>query len=163
MKKIAILFGLALLMAACKDTPKQASQDTVSTPAPAAAPQAPAAKPEEIQEAAVNLTTGIKTAEDLRKKVDALPENVRKAKKAEIEGYYSTLEGLIEKQTMMLNEIKGTDNPQAQQSDAGASAAPQSGPIDEVTLKDYNESVSRYAKDAQQIQEAIDKMSGKKQ
>lgn len=162
MKKIAVLFGFALLIAACKDTPKTLPQEPAPSPAPAEAPQVQAAKAEDLKVAAVNLNTGIKTAEDLRKKVDQLPDKIRKAKRSEIDDYYATLEGLIEKQTMMLNEINGTTSPTTEQSDAGA-VVNRNKVVDEATLKDYTESVERYAKDAQAIQDAIDKMVGKKQ
>lgn len=161
MNKFVFPLLLSLFFIACQNTPKSASENMPAAPAAPAAPT-PAA-PEEIQKASGGLTSGIQKMEDLRKQVDALPTSVRKAKVAEIDAIYSTLEGMIEKQTGMLNEIKAADvaasDPKASSQEVSTTTV-----LTPTQLQDYNESVARYAKEAEAIQAELAKMSnlGKK-
>lgn len=147
MNKVIFTLLLGLSFAACQNTPKSASEANTTPTAPAPAPAPTTAPQESIKEAATNLSNGITMMQELRKQVDALPANVRKAKAKELEAIYSNLESLIEKQTGMLNEI----------APAGGSAA-QDAVVDGVTIdvvKDYNESAQRYAQDVQRIRVAL--------
>ena len=149
MNKVILTLLLGLSFAACQNTPKSASEanTTPTAPAPAPAPAPTTAPQESIKEAATNLSNGITMMQELRKQVDALPANVRKAKAKDLEAIYGTLESLIEKQTGMLNEI----------APAGGNAS-QDAAVDGVTtdvVKDYNESAQRYAQEAQKIRAAL--------
>ncbi|MBC7778038.1 MAG: hypothetical protein H7246_21580 [Phycisphaerae bacterium] len=160
MNKLVFSLLIGLLLTACQNTPKAAADAPLISPdvTKATAPATPTAplvvSPDAVQEVTVNLTTGVKMAEDLRKQVDALPTNVRKANAAEIENMYGTLEGLIVKQTGMLNEIKASNNPAKASQESGA-VGPSA-----AQMQEYTESAARYAQDAQAIQEAVRKMGG---
>ena len=110
MNKLVFPLFLALFFAACQNTPKTASETpaagTTAVPAPPAL-----ASPEQVQQASSSLATGVKMAEELRAQMDALPAKIKKEKAKEIAGIYATLEGLMEKQTMMLTEIKAASAP----------------------------------------------------
>lgn len=158
MNKLIFSLFLGLLFTACQNTPPNAAE---SAPAPAPAPEAPAlASPESIQQASEGLNSGIKLMESLRQRVDALPAKVKKDKAAEIEGFYSNFEGMIEKQTGMLNELKAATAPQAE-SATQESAVP-AAILNAAQIQDFNESAARYAKEAQAMQEAISKLEGGK-
>jgi len=96
--------------------------------------------------------------EDIRKQVDALPAKVKKEKAAEIEGMYATLEGMIEKQTGMLNEIKVSSTPAKANDSQENGATPIPSP---AQMQEYTESAARYVQEAQAIQEALRKIAGK--
>jgi uncharacterized coiled-coil DUF342 family protein len=157
MNKIIFALLLGLFVAACQNTPKSASE-TPPTTADAPAPPA-AASPEEVQSVSSTLTNGVKAFEDLRKQVDGLPAKVKKEKAAEIDGIYSSLEGMIEKQMMMMNEIKAA-NPTKDNTVTDVQQ-----PINTDQLTTYKNAVERYAKEAQTIQAQIGQMtaSDKKQ
>lgn len=147
MNKVILTLLLGLSFAACQNTPKSASEANTTPTAPAPAPAPTTAPQESIKEAATNLSNGITMMQELRKQVDTLPANVRKAKAKDLEAIYGTLESLIEKQTGMLNEI----------APAGGNAS-QDAAVDGVTtdvVKDYNESAQRYAQEAQKIRAAL--------
>lgn len=155
MNKIVLPILLSLFFMACQNTPKTASESTATAPATPTAP-APAA-PEAIQAVNANLSKNVTMVEDLRKQVDALPSNVRKAKAAEIEVFYAELEGMIEKQTGMLNEIKAATTPSDPKSASQDTGVPTE--ITPAQVQEFNESADRYAKALQSIQEAVAKMS----
>lgn len=155
MNKLVFAHLLGLLLSACQNTPKNASENTATAPAAAAEPAPPS--PEGMQEATAKLTTGVKMMEDLRKQVDALPDKVKKEKAAEIAGYYSSLEGMIEKQTGMLNEIKAASPAPSGAATTQESVVPSS--LNAAQLQDYNESAARYAQEAQAMQEALGKLA----
>ncbi len=121
MNKLFLSLVLCLFFAACQNTPKSASDSPQINPPATATPDV--VTPEAVQEASAKLVNGVKMMEELRKQVDALPAQVKKEKTAEIEGMYATLEGMIEKQTGMINEIKQSTTPtaasDAQVTDAG--------------------------------------------
>ncbi len=162
MNKLVFSLLLGLLFSACQNTPKSAADtplvpaDPITKGAAAAAPEV--VSPEAVQEARTNLMTGVKMMEDIRKQVDALPAKVKREKAAEIEGMYGTLEGMIEKQTGMLNELKVSSTPATanDSQDNGDTAIPSP-----AQMQEYTESVARYAQEAQAIQEALRKMAGK--
>ncbi|MDO8367347.1 MAG: hypothetical protein Q7T20_11145, partial [Saprospiraceae bacterium] len=121
------------------------------------APEAPLKiTPELIQEVTDNLASGVKDMEELRKQVDALPAQIKKERSADIDMMYTTLEGMIEKQTGMLNEIKAANTPTAANAtqESGGAAGPNAD-----QLKDYIESANRYAEEAKGIQDAVQKMA----
>lgn len=162
MNKLVFPILTALLLSACQNTPKSAAdtplvspdnKSKADIPATQAAPDLVASAT--VQSIAATFDQAIKTAENLRKQVDALPANVRKEKAADIESMYATLEGLIEKQKGMLNELKTFQKPEnaAQEGGAGISTS---------QLKEYSESAARYAQDAQAIQDAVKKLGGSK-
>jgi hypothetical protein len=159
MKQVTLLLLLGLLATACQNTPKNASE--YAQPEQAGPPPASL---EEVQQTAASLSSSIQTLENLRKEVDALPEKVRAAKKAEIETYYSTIEGMLEKQTRMLREMQAAT---AAPSDKGAAAAQDmdvpAGPPSVDLVNDCKASVERYAKEAQAIQETVKQWAGGKQ
>jgi hypothetical protein len=154
MNKLFLSLVLCLFFAACQNTPKSASDSPQINPPATATPDV--VTPEAVQEASAKLVNGVKMMEELRKQVDALPAQVKKEKTAEIEGMYATLEGMIEKQTGMINEIKQSTTPTAA-SDAQVTDAP-AGPSPAQMLE-YTESAARYAQEAQAIQEAVQKMA----
>jgi hypothetical protein len=153
MNKFVCMLLLGLLFSACQDTPKSASEaPTGATNVPAA----PAtAAPEDLERAATTLSTNVQRMEDLRKQVDAVPDKIRKANTAVIDEMYAGLEGMIEKQTQMINDIKGTANPMEKSSDSQESGTTT---VDVNTLKDYTESAERYAKEAKMMEETLAKM-----
>ena len=157
MNNLVFPFLLVLLITACQNTPKSASDAPV--------PETPAAPAvitsEEMQQVSTSLSSGISKMEDLRKKVDALPATVRKEKATEIEVFYAELEGMIEKQTIMINTIKSASvqpdkHESASQESEGAAG------LNPADFMDYKESAARYAKSAQEIEEALNKMGAKK-
>jgi len=159
MNKIVFSLLLGLFLSACQNTPKSAADtplvpaDPVTKGAAAAAPEA--ISPEAVQQVRTNLMTGVKMMEDLRKQLDALPAKVKKEKAAEIDGMYATLEGMIEKQTGMLNDLTPSTSPKENTQDSGdVIPSPEQ-------FKEYTESAARYAQEAQAIQEAVRKMGGK--
>jgi|GEM_PF-1290965 len=162
MNKLVFPLLLGLLFSACQNTPKSVA-DTPLVPADpitkGTAAAAPAAvTPEAVEEARTNLMTGVKMMEDIRKQVDALPAKVKKEKAAEIEGMYATLEGMIEKQTGMLNEIKVSSTPAKANDSQENGATPIPSP---AQMQEYTESAARYVQEAQAIQEALRKIAGK--
>jgi len=155
MNKLIFTLLACLLFIACQNTPKSIQ---VVEEAPSAAPTAPAsASAEAVQQASESLSLGIKTMEDLRKKVDALPAKIKKEKATEIEVFYANFEGMIAKQTGMLNELKAATNPAATE---GAQETSDKVAPNTAQLQEINEAVARYAKEAQAMQEAISKMGG---
>jgi len=159
MNKLVFSLLLGLFFSACQNTPKSAADaplipaDPITKGTAAAAPEA--ISPEAVQQVRTNLMTGVKMMEDLRKQVDALPAKVKKEKAAEIDGMYATLEGMIEKQTGMLNDLTPSTSPKENTQDSGdVIPSPEQ-------FKEYTESAARYAQEAQAIQEAVRKMGGK--
>lgn len=162
MNKLIFSLLLGLLFTACQNTPKSAGDSPMADPASSKTPEAPLKiTPELVQEVSDNLASGVRKMEELRKQVDALPAQVRKEKSADIDIMYATLEGMIEKQTGMLNEIKVSSAPTAANAtqESGGAAGPSAD-----QLKDYIESITRYAEEAKGIQDAVQKMAdqGKK-
>jgi len=156
MNKLVFSFLLGLLITACQDTPKTESSSFSGAPAATTPPPAAAeVTPESVTEVSEKLATAVKMMEDLRKQVDALPAKVKKEKSSEIEGMQATLEGMIEKQTGMLNELKtsATTTGPANDMQGGGAAGPSP-----AQLQDYIESAARYAQEAQNIKEAVQKM-----
>ena len=153
MNKLVFSLLLGLLFTACQNTPKSASDAPITAPTTAVAPEV--VTPEAVQDASTTLTEAVKMMEALRKQVDALPAKVKKEKADEIAGMYSTLEGMIEKQTGMINEIKasGTPTTASTSQENGVSALPSP-----AQMKEYTESAERYAQEAQAIKEALQKM-----
>lgn len=159
MHKLVFSLLFSLLLVACKNTPNPTPDTSTSSPA---APTEVPVSPEAMQEAAVNLTTGVKMMEDLRKQLDALPNKIKKEKSADLKEFYNSTEGLIEKQSLMLDQLNAVLNPDAKASEdsAGGAIAPISDqvsntPISSDIVKSYNDAAARYAKEAQRIQEAI--------
>jgi hypothetical protein len=149
-----ILFSLLLcsLFVACQDTPKNTPDTAAPIQEAKPTPPNPALDMKTVSD---ELAGGIKMAEAARKQVDALPDKVKKANAAEIEGFQSTLEGVIEKQTMMLNEVKSAGSPAAtgaSSDQAGATA------LTPAQVQDYHESAFNYAKEVQNILDAVAKM-----
>lgn len=140
---------LGLLAIACQNTPKNASDNAQTEKA-----GPPPASAEEVGQVVSALTSSIQSLESLRKEVDALPEKIRKEKKAEIEGYYSTMEGLIEKQTQMLNEMKAATSNSPQEGAVQEMDVP-SGPPSVDIVNDYKASLERYSKEVQAIQQTV--------
>ena len=155
MNKLVFALLIGLLFSACQNTPKVASETSSTKPGAPAAP-APATA-EEIQETIINLTTGITMMEGLRKQVDALPAKEKKEKATEVAGIYNDLEGMIEKQMKMLNDLKAANDPASQSASTQESGAPEG--VNAALLLDYSESAARYAKAAQDMQLAISKMA----
>lgn len=154
MNKFVCTLLLALLFSACQNTPKSASEASTGA---TNVPTAPAmAAPEDLERAAATLTTNVQRMEDLRKQVDGVPDKIRKANAAVVNEMYAGLEGMIEKQTQMINDIKGTANPMEKSSDSQESGMTT---VDINTLKDYTESAERYAKEAKMIEETLAKMA----
>ena len=159
MNKFIFPLFLGLLFAACQNTPKNAAESTVPALPPAPAAPVPAS-PEDLQQASANLTTGVKMMEELRKQADALPAKLKKEKAAEIAVIYSNIEGMIEKQTGMLNEIKAAAAP-ASESAGAAQETGVSVALNADQVKDYNDSAASYAKEAQAMQETLNKLTKK--
>ncbi len=155
MNKLVFSLLLGLVVIACQNTPQNAGGSTAPIPTQPAAPAA--ASPEEMQSASTALSGGIKLMEDIRSQASALPEKVKKEKAAEIEGITSSLDGLIEKQSIMLDQIKATQNPGATAS-SQESAAPSG--VSAADAKDFIESVARYNLEAKNLQDALDKLKG---
>jgi len=157
MNKLVFSLLLGMLMTACQNTPKTAADGPKAAPTEIAAPAASVkVTPETIQEVSSNLAANVAMMEALRKEVDAIPSKVKKEKSAEIEGMQATLEGMIEKQTGMLNELKASTTTTGTANDmqgGGAAAGPSA-----AQMQDYIESVARYAQEAQTIKEAVQKM-----
>ena len=155
MNKLIFSSLFCLIFLACQDTPKSAGENSPVNTAITTMPEV--VTPEAVQDASSKLSTGVKMMEELRKQVDALPANLKKEKSAEIDGMQASLEGMIEKQTGMLNEIKASTTPvtgsTSQESDFASGPSP-------VQMKEYTESAARYAQEAQAIQEALQKMTG---
>jgi len=154
MNKFVCTLLLAVLFSACQDTPKSASETPAETTNVPAAPAM--AAPEDLERAASTLASNVQNMEDLRKQVDAVPDKIRKANAAVVNEMYAGLEGMIEKQTQMINDIKGTANPTEKSSDSQESG---STTVDVNTLKDYTESAERYAKEAKMMQETLAKLA----
>ncbi|MFN0175556.1 MAG: hypothetical protein ACKVU0_12975 [Saprospiraceae bacterium] len=156
MNKLVFPLLLGLLITACQDTPK--TEPSSFSAAPEATPPPAPAKvtPESVTEVSEKLAAAVKMMEGLRKQVDALPAKVKKEKSAEIEIMQATLEGMIEKQTGMLNELKTSTTTTSSSNDiqgSGGTAGPSA-----AQMQDYIESVARYAQEAQNIKEAVQKM-----
>ena len=154
MNKFVCTLLLALLFSACQDTPKSASEPPAETTNIPAAPAM--AAPEDLERAASTLASNVQRMEDLRKQADAVPDKIRKANTTVMDEMYAALEGMIEKQTQMINDIKGTANPAEKSSDAQETG---STTVDVNTLKDYTESAERYAQEAKIIEESLAKMA----
>jgi hypothetical protein len=159
MNKLVFALLVGLVFTACQNTPKVESEST--TPASTAAPTAPEAPTaptmEVIQQASVTVSTGLKRMEDLRKQIDALPDKVKKEKATEIEGMYATLEGMIAKQTKMMKDIQvANTTPNGKEGQFKETDSPET--LTTALLQDYTESVARYSKEAQAIEEALGKM-----
>ncbi|MFN0213582.1 MAG: hypothetical protein ACKVT2_04950 [Saprospiraceae bacterium] len=156
MNKLVFSLLIGLLFTACQNTPKTASEAPTTADPSALVPEAPeVVTPESVQGATTTLTEGVKMMEELRKQVDALPAKVKKEKADEIAGMYGTLEGMIEKQTGMIEEIKASSTPTAASAtqENGVSALPSP-----AQMKEYTESAARYAQEAQAIKEALQKL-----
>lgn len=158
MNKLFFALILGLFLVACQDTPKNANETGSTAPIPTQQEAPAVASPEEMQNATVSISEGIKLMEDIRKQASALPEKVKKEKADEIEGITSSLDGLIEKQSIMLSQIQATLNPAATAS-TQESAAPEG--LTPALIKDYTESVVRYRQEAKEYQEALNKLSSK--
>ena len=159
MNKLVFPFVLLLLITACQNTPKSASDAPVPV---AETPAAPAVvTSEEMQQVSTSLSSGVSKMEDLRKQVDALPAAVKKEKAAEIENFYSELEGMIEKQTMMLNTIKSASEQEGKNASNSQDSEGAAG-LNPAEFMDFKESAARYAKSDQEIEAALGKMGGKK-
>lgn len=159
MNKLVFPFLLVFLITACQNTPKSASETQTPVPETPAAPLV--VTQEEMQNVSSSLSSGVSKMEDLRKQVDALPASVKKEKATEIAVFYSDLEGMIEKQTMMLNNLKSATEKPEQYESATRDAEGSTG-MSSAELMDYKESAVRYAKSAQEIEAALGKMGGKK-
>lgn len=159
MNKIVFALLVGMFFSACQNTPKNASENTTVAPNTPALP-APATA-EDMQEAVINITTGVTMMENLRKQVDALPAKVKKEKATEIDGLYNDLEGMIAKQSKMLNDLKSTMDPASQGGSTQEGGAPEG--INAAMLQDYSESAARYAKAAQEMQVAIAKLNTQEQ
>ena len=154
MNKLILSLVLGLFITACQNTPKSGSDSPLINPSTATTPGV--ASPEMVQEASAKLISGVEMAEALRKQVDELPAKLKKEKSAEIDGMYATLEGLIEKQTGMLNEITASKKLGTESSDQERASAIDPSP---ALISDYTESAVRYAQEVQTMQEAVQKMA----
>lgn len=154
MKKIAFSLLLGLVLFSCQNTPKTAENPANTAETTAATAQA---TPEGLQNASTSLAENVKNMEDMRKQVDALPANIKKDKAAEIQAIYANLEGMIEKQTGMMNEINSAIAPDSKYSGASQESAAPAG-LSAAQIKDYTESAARYAQETQAMQEALAKM-----
>lgn len=146
---------LGLVLVACQNSPKNPTENAPANQAPL--PAAPAlASADEIQKATATISSNLQVLEDLRKKIDALPSNVRKEKSAQIEGYYNEIEGMMAKQTKMLSDLKGASM-SGKEASTASEDSPGLGGLNTALLKDYNESAARYSKTTQEILDAIEK------
>lgn len=149
MNKLTTAMLCGLFLVACQNTPKNAPENTAN--APVLPPPAPR---ESLKQSSANLEASLKTLLEIREQVDALPDALRKAKRAEIDGLYATIEGLTAKQTSMLNGINATlEPPQKGQSASQESEAPNG--VDAAQLADFDASAERYAKEIESMKATI--------
>lgn len=163
MNKLILTLSFGFLLVACQNTPtnntdSSADSNTSSTVASGSA----AATPQEVEQLSTVLTNASKSVTDIRSEVDNLPAAIKKEKSAEIEGMYSTLEGILEKQTMMLQEVSVVANA-ASASKEGAQSSDAASTLNTAQLKDYLESAARYEEELKAIQETVKQWTGKKE
>lgn len=136
---------------ACQNTPKSAAE------APQPAGTESSASPEALQAAITVAASSRELALSLRDQLDKLPEPVKSKNKDQIAAFYGELEGMVEKEGMMMGEMKATVTPAEKV--LGASEDVPSNPINPSVLKDYSESIERYNKTMQEMQEKIKAMN----
>ncbi len=157
MQRFVLLLSLGLLLlTACQNTPKSASE-----PAPGAETAAPQVAP--VAEETINQTLSqVNSSKDLvlsiRKELDALPASIKNKNKEAIGLMYNDLEGLLEKEAMMSSELQRASS--GGKSEGGDTESVPTVTLDPATVKDYSESIERYNQLLKEMQEKAKAMKG---
>lgn len=167
MKKAFILLTLAISVIACKNDSKKETTDPAA--APGAATQAATPAPVDLAEAGTVLKEAKVTIEEiksLRKQIDALPDNVKKANADNIESLRSTLEGMEEKEAFFIKELDealtATNAPAA--TDGAGGAGSLAGDVvagKSAAIQEAAQSLKGYAGELNAIKEQVEGLSKK--
>lgn len=153
LKSTLLTFLLATIsLAACKNEPKTA---------PAVA--TPKLDIKAVEKTSTEGAANLQQMEQLIQELNALPASVKTKQAETINNMVAELNGMLEKESVMVNALKSMTQPADQNPTAGSTDSGSDPAYQIKTLNDYSSDMTRYHERVKQIQSEVKAMAGQKE
>jgi hypothetical protein len=166
MKYSSLLFCIcALAFVACQNNDKNppSTAPTTSTPESKTGTPAPQVDLAEVSKTIAASKAELENIDNVTKAINALPADVKKANKANLESIRSEMDGMVEKQLIMVKMLENyqqLNTPAGSESGLAGKAAPADNEqVSEEVIKDILGSVPRYHSVVEQCNQQVQELA----